>query len=112
MIFCKPKAFFPFAGLLGLSVAAHATESAATIRVEVHHCAPLTLIVPAGQPLTIQVVHASKKTFEFESFKLNRQKAISPGEERAVRLPAPSLGSHDSYDDFHQNVPAGSIVAK
>ncbi|MGH7880856.1 MAG: cupredoxin domain-containing protein, partial [Candidatus Binataceae bacterium] len=49
---------------------------------------------------------------EFESFKLNREKAISPGETMIVHLPALSAGSYDFYDDFHQDVPEGSIVAK
>ena len=68
--------------------------------------------MPAGQPLTIQVVNVSKETIEFESFKLNREKAIQPGETIVVHLPALSAGSYDFYDDFHQDVPQGSIVAK
>jgi hypothetical protein len=29
-----------------------------------------------------------------------------------VHLPALSVGSYDFYDDFHQDVPEGSIVAQ
>jgi plastocyanin len=82
------------------------------IRFENHRFTPQSLTVSAGQPLTIQVINASNETIEFESFKLNREKAISPGESIAVGLPALSAGNYDFYDDFHQDVPQGSIVAK
>ena len=68
--------------------------------------------MPAGQPLMIKVVNSSKETIEFESFKLNREKAMSPARRSRVRLPALSPGSYDFYDDFHQDVPEGSIIAK
>ncbi len=87
-------------------------EDSLEIRFENHQFKPLTLTVPTGQPLTIKVINASAETIEFESFKLNREKAISPGESIIVRLPALSAGSYDFYDDFHQDVPEGSITAK
>jgi len=37
---------------------------------------------------------------------------VQPGETIAVRLPALTAGSYDFYDDLHQDVPQGSIVAK
>jgi hypothetical protein len=82
------------------------------IRFDTHQFKPLRLSVPTGQPLTIRVINASNETIEFESFKLNREKAIPPGESTIVRLPALSAGDYDFYDDFHQDVPQGSIVAK
>ena len=97
---------------IGLARAAGAQDSATEIRFGDHHFAPQTLIVPAGRPLVIKVVNSSKETIEFESFKLNREKAIEPGETITVHLPALSPGSYDFYDDFHQDVPEGSIVAK
>jgi Cupredoxin-like domain len=95
----------------GIATRALAGDSA-EIRFENHQFKPLTLIVPTGQPLTIKVINASNETIEFESFKLNREKAISPGESTLVHLPALSAGNYDFYDDFHQDVPQGNIVAK
>jgi hypothetical protein len=77
-----------------------------------HHFSPLSLTVPAGRPLKIKVVNQSKETIEFESFSLNRETVVEPGQSITVRLPALSPGSYDFYDDFHQDVPEGSIVAK
>jgi hypothetical protein len=82
------------------------------IRFENHTFTPQTLTVLSGQKLIIKVVNASKETIEFESFKLNREKVVTPGETITVRLPELSVGAYDFYDDFHQDVPEGSIVAK
>lgn len=94
------------------AVIAAGAESATELRFENHRFAPLTLTVPQGQPLVVKVFNASKETIEFESFKLNREKAVGPGETITVHLPALSAGTYDFYDDFHQDVPEGSIVAK
>lgn len=99
-------AFFAFPALL------HAADSATQVRFENHRFTPQMLTVPAGQRLAIKVVNASTETIEFESFKLNREVAMTPGETITVRLPALSPGNYDFYDDFHQDVPEGAIVAK
>ena len=95
---------------IGFSAAGAQTVS--EVRFENHHFTPQTLTVPAGQPVVVKVVNSSKETIEFESFKLNREVAMTPGETITVRLPALSPGSYDFYDDFHQDVPEGAIVAK
>lgn len=94
------------------AVIAVAADSAAELRFENHRFTPLTLTVPQGQPLSVKVFNASKETIEFESFKLNREKAVGPGETIIVHLPALSAGTYDFYDDFHQDVPEGSIIAR
>ncbi len=99
--------------LIALRSPSFATATDPTeIRFENHQFSPQTLTVPAGQALSIKVINASNETIEFESFKLNREKAVSPGESITVSLPALSTGNYDFYDDFHQDVPEGSIVAK
>ncbi|HEY9158528.1 cupredoxin domain-containing protein [Candidatus Binatus sp.] len=109
---------FLIAGLFVLAAAATAPaaagaqEGVAEIRFDNHHFAPQTLTVPAGQPLMIKVVNSSKETIEFESFQLNREVAMTPGETITVHLPALSPGSYDFYDDFHQDVRQGSLIAK
>ena len=99
---------------LGVIVGAHSARASGPLelRFEKRQFVPATLHVPANQKLTIRVVNASHETIEFESFKLNREKAISPGETITVRLPALTAGTYDFYDDFHQDVPQGTIVAK
>jgi Cupredoxin-like domain len=98
--------------LIALCTPSFAASDPTEIRFENHQFSPQTLTVPAGQALSIKVINASNETIEFESFKLNREKAISPGESITVGLPALSSGSYDFYDDFHQDVREGSIVAR
>jgi hypothetical protein len=68
--------------------------------------------VPAGHTLQLKVVNKSQETVEFESFKLNREKVLSPESTITVALPTLSAGAYDFRDDLHQDVPEGSIVAK
>jgi hypothetical protein len=91
---------------------ARADDTVIELRFENRRFTPQTITVPANQALTIRVTNASKEPIEFESFKLNREKVVGPGETITVRIPALRPGSYDFYDDFHQDVPAGSIVAK
>jgi len=82
------------------------------IRFENHRFAPQTLTVAANTPLEIRVVNLSRERIEFESFKLNREKVVEPGATVTVKLPALRAGAYDFFDDFHQDVPEGAIVAK
>jgi Cupredoxin-like domain len=113
----KHQPVLPIAALavvcaLAVAQAARAGARSADVRFQDHHFTPHQLIVPAGRPLALRVVNASAETIEFESFKLNREKVVPPGASVTVRLPALSPGSYDFYDDFHQDVPEGAIVAK
>lgn len=94
------------------AVSVAASDAAATIKFKNHKWTPLNVTVPAHQALTIEVVNASNETIEFESFRLNRETAMTPGQTIKVPLPALSPGTYDFYDDFHQDVPQGTIVAK
>jgi plastocyanin len=98
--------------IAALATGSRADDGVAQLRFDQHQFKPLKLEVPAGRPLIIKVTNASKETIEFESFKLNREKAVTPGETITVHLPALSAGTYDFYDDFHQDVPEGSIVAR
>ena len=89
-----------------------AKDVAFEIRFADHRFTPQTLVVPAGQPLVLTVVNSSRERIEFESFKLNREKVVGPGETITVRLPALRAGTYDFFDDFHGDVPEGAIVAR
>ena len=91
---------------------ARGDDTVIEMRFENRRFTPQTITVPANQPLTIKVTNASKEAIEFESFKLNREKVVGPGETIIVRVPALRPGTYDFYDDFHQDVPEGSIIAK
>ncbi|HXZ87678.1 MAG TPA: cupredoxin domain-containing protein [Candidatus Binataceae bacterium] len=91
---------------------ARAGDTVVEIKLAEGHFEPQTLTVPAGQPLVIKVTNATAKTAEFESFRLNREKVVEPGQVIVVHVGPLSAGSYDFYDDFNQAVPQGSIVAR
>ena len=86
-------------------------ENIAEIRFEQHAFTPATLEVRAGQPLMLTITNAGSERIEFESFKLNREKVIEPGQSIVLRFPALRDGSYDFFDDFHQDIQEGVIVA-
>jgi Cupredoxin-like domain len=96
----------------GAAMAAPADETIVELRFENRKFIPPTLNVPANRPFKIKIVNASKEAIEFESFKINREKVVGPGETVTVNVPALKAGSYDFYDDFHRDVPEGTIVAK
>jgi len=100
--------------ILAASAAVAAGDSPAPpeILFKENHFTPQTVTVAAEHPMVLKVTNASNETIEFESFKLNREVAMTPGQTITVRLPALAPGSYDFYDDFHQDVPEGAIIAK
>ena len=98
--------------MLVFLASARGDDTVIELRFENRSFTPQTIIVPANQALALRITNASKDPIEFESFNLNREKVVGPGETITVRIPALRPGSYDFYDDFHQDVPAGSIVAK
>jgi len=98
--------------VVALAAGARAEDNVFELRFENRRFAPQTITVPANRPLRIKVINASKEPIEFESFKLNRERVVGLGETIIVNLPALSPGTYDFYDDFHQDVPEGTIIAK
>jgi len=101
-----------FVTVLFSAAGSRGDDTVVELRFENRRFTPQTITVPANQALTLRITNVSKEPIEFESFKLNREKVVGPGETVVVRLPALRPGSYDFYDDFHQDVPAGSIIAK
>jgi hypothetical protein len=96
----------------GLVLAAPAEEVVVELRFENRRFTPQTITVPANRPFKIKIINASKEAIEFESFKINREKVVGSGETVTVNVPGLKTGSYDFYDDFHQDVPQGTIIAK
>jgi hypothetical protein len=104
-------------GLIGLIVitlagGTRAADIVVELRFEKHRFVPQKITVPASHAFEIKVINASKEAIEFESFKLNRERVVGPGETIIVNVPALSSGSYDFYDDFHDDVPEGAIIVK
>jgi hypothetical protein len=91
---------------------AGASEELPTIRLAEGRFQPSELIVTADAPFAIQVINASDAAIEFESFELHRERVVAPGETIVVHFSSVGAGAYRFFDDFHNDVPSGTIVAK
>lgn len=100
----------------GLAAAANLSSNESVRSVEIHyaarHFAPQKIEVPAGTSLTLRVVNDSRERIEFESFKLHREKVVEAGETLVLHFQPLKAGTYDFFDDFHEDVPEGQIVAR
>jgi hypothetical protein len=106
--------FIAAASVLATPVLRAATPDADVPALSFHNgrFEPATLTIPAHAEVRLRVTNLSSEPIEFESFRLNREKVVGPGGTITVQLPPLNPGTYDFYDDFHQDVPEGSIVAK
>jgi len=81
------------------------------LQVKDGHFQPAELIVKANTPFKIRIFNADKSSIEFESFSLNREREVAPGQTITVYLPALAPGTYEFFDDFHKSN-KGTITAK
>ncbi len=96
----------------GAASLAAGADDVVELRYENRAFSPSTITVPAHRAFKIKIVNASKEAIEFESFKLNREKVVGPGETVIINMPSLRPGTYDFYDDFHRDAPEGKIVVK
>jgi hypothetical protein len=110
------KRFTPWAIGLLLSLpglGARAEEGTApAVRFEAERFEPAEIFVPAGAPFQLRVVNGKAEAVEFESFELNRERVVQPGQEIVVYLPALAPGTYRFFDDFHKDAGEGRITAR
>jgi plastocyanin len=73
---------------------------------------PATLAVPAGQPFKVTVTNQTKKTAEFESKQLHKEKVVAPGKSISVSFTALKAGTYNFVDEYNEDKAKGTIVAK
>ena len=103
------------AGLLSfaaLSPAVRADDAHQQIKYADGHFEPATFKVSAGTPIVLTVSNQATAPIEFESFELNRERVVQPGETITVKLPKLDPGQYHFFDDFHREVPQGTITAQ
>src|SRR5579872_180513 len=76
------------------------------------HFEPTAFNVPAGKAFKITVTNQGGSAIEFESFELNRERVVQPGETITVNLPKLDPGQYHFFDDFHHEVAQGTITAQ
>jgi plastocyanin len=93
--------FLVVTALAGRAVAAD--DQTLKLSVEEKGFAPAELEGPAGGRIRLEVTNGTSAAIEFESFELNRERVIQPGQTAAVYLSGLSAGKYEFFDDFHQS---------
>ena len=87
-------------------------EDAPHLSIKDHQFQPPRLEVPAGVKFKLMVKNEDPTPEEFESFDLNREKIVPPGQEIPVFLGPLEPGEYKIFGDFHQDTARGVLVAK
>jgi plastocyanin len=98
-------------GVFALTVNSKGDGPVLEIRVQDGRFQPADLIVKANESFKVRITNADKSPIEFESFTLNREREVAPGQTVTVYLPALAPGTYEFYDDFHKSS-KGTITAK
>ena len=74
-----------------------------TVPLAVHDAGfePARVKTPTGARIRLEVTNQTSSAIEFESFELNRERVIQPGQKVAVYLSGLSAGQYEFFDDFH-----------
>jgi plastocyanin len=83
-----------------------------TVRLSVKDAGfePAELKVPPDARVRIEVTNDSASAIEFESFELNRERVVQPGQTAAVYVSGLAAGRYDFFDDFHQTRHGALVV--
>jgi plastocyanin len=91
---------------------AHADDALPQLTFVNGHFEPASFNVAAGKPIKLTVTNNGASAIEFESFELNRERVVQPGQTITVNLPKLDAGQYHFFDDFHHEVPQGTITAQ
>ncbi|HXH01831.1 MAG TPA: cupredoxin domain-containing protein [Candidatus Competibacteraceae bacterium] len=74
--------------------------------------APTRLEVPAGTKFKIELHNTGSSAIEFESKPLRKEKVLGPGAQSFVVIHGLEPGEYPFFDEFHQDIGQGVIVAR
>jgi len=111
----KISATMPFGFIIGLWLSLIGTATAmdeVRIVIKDHRFIPSEVKVKADTKTNLIVSNEDQTVEEFESFSLNREKVVRPGQSITVILPALKPGSYDFYGEFHPDTAQGKVIAE
>ena len=89
------------AGLLAVAESVWAEELVVPLAIEDGGFEPAQIEAPAGARIRLEVTNQSAGVIEFESFELNRERVIQPGQKVSVYVSGLSRGRYEFFDDLH-----------
>lgn len=99
--------------LLAVANAAFASDVPTyTLEIQDHAFAPAELSVPAGIRAKLLVKNVRALPSEFESFDLNREELVPPGQMVTIWIGPLSVGRYKIFDDFNPGTTAWIVVGE
>jgi len=100
--------------LLGVDFVARAADGEEEIRAVIrgHRISPSEVKVKANIKIKLLVSNEDPMAEEFESFSLDREKAVRPGQTVTIYLPPLKAGSYEFEGGYHPETAKGRIVAE
>ena len=96
--------------LLVLAAVAAADDHGIPLGVHDAGFAPAEVKAPAGARVRLEVSNHTGSAIEFESFELNRERVIQPGQTVNIYVSGLSAGRYEFFDDFHQERRGALVV--
>ena len=87
--------------LLVLASQARADDLTVPLTVRDAGFVPPQITTPKGAKVRLEVTNETAAAIEFESFELNRERVVQPGQKVAVYLSGLEPGRYEFFDDFH-----------
>jgi plastocyanin len=95
-----------------LPKSAHAAESDFALVIRDHQFEPAELTIPSGAKIRLKVENQDATPEEFDSFSLNREKAIAGHASAIIYIGPLAPGRYPFTGEFHSNTAKGVIVAQ
>ena len=96
---------------LGAPARSAADPMTISLAVEESGFSPAEVEAPIDARFRVEVTNNTAAAIEFESFELNRERVVQPGQTVAVYLSGLTPGRYEFFDDFHQQR-RGILVVK
>ena len=96
--------------LLAAAWSAHADETTLHLTIHEHRFQPEELHAPAGKVLVLEIENRDSAVEEFESYDLDREQRVKPGETGRVNLGVLAKGRYPFFGDYHRKTAQGVLV--
>jgi len=104
--------FLVLVALLGAArIAWPSDEHQVALDVEDKGFSPAEIEVPVGARVRFQVTNKTASAIEFESFELNRERVVQPGQTVNVYVSGLDAGRYEFFDDFNK-ARHGTLIVK
>ena len=95
-----------------LAIASPASAAEVEISLKSNGFSPAEVTVPAGEAITLTVRNLDTTPAEFESKELKVEKVIAGNSSIVVKLRPLKPGRYVFFDEYHEDVAKGTLIAK